>query len=103
MPGGDRTGPRGEGPRTGRNLGFCAGYSVPGHMNAPGRGCGFGRGWRHRRFWRRDYPYPEVPPPTVAPPVEWYPRDEKAYLEEMMGQLEDQLKQIKARLKELEK
>ncbi len=45
MPRGDGTGPLGQGPRTGRGMGFCAGYSAPGYMNA-----GFGR--RFRRFGR---------------------------------------------------
>ncbi len=54
MPGGDRTGPAGLGPMTGRAAGFCAGYGVPGYMNpvgggfwGGGRGRGGGRGWRH--------------------------------------------------------
>lgn len=60
MPGGDRTGPVGMGPRTGRGMGLCGGYGTPGYANA-GRGRGFfgrgrgggggggggGRGWRH--------------------------------------------------------
>ena len=33
MPGGNRTGPAGMGPMTGRAAGLCAGYSVPGYMN----------------------------------------------------------------------
>ncbi len=46
MPGGDRTGPWGAGPRTGRAAGFCAGYEVPGAMNpAVGRGLGLGGRW----------------------------------------------------------
>ena len=49
MPGGDRTGPMGGGPRTGRALGYCSGYDAPGFTHpAPGqglgRGGGFGRG-----------------------------------------------------------
>jgi hypothetical protein len=45
MPRGDRTGPAGLGPMTGRGAGYCAGYPVPGFMNpAWGRGGG-GRGW----------------------------------------------------------
>ncbi|MCL7454966.1 MAG: DUF5320 domain-containing protein, partial [Anaerolineae bacterium] len=41
MPAGDRTGPRGMGPRTGRAAGYCAGYSAPGWANpGPGRGLG---------------------------------------------------------------
>jgi len=46
MPLGDRTGPLGLGPMTGRAAGFCAGYPVPGYLNPiPGRGWfGVGRG-----------------------------------------------------------
>jgi hypothetical protein len=43
MPGGDRTGPMGTGPMTGRGMGYCAGFPVPGFMNRPGW-FGFGRG-----------------------------------------------------------
>lgn len=57
MPGGDRTGPAGLGPMTGRAAGYCAGYAVPGFANpAPGRGFGgrgrgLGGGGRGRRNW----------------------------------------------------
>ena len=47
MPGGNGTGPGGLGPMTGRGVGFCAGYSVPGYANpvgGRGYGMGFGRG-----------------------------------------------------------
>lgn len=44
MPRGDRTGPWGQGPKTGRGAGFCSGNSVPGFMNRFGGW--FGRGWR---------------------------------------------------------
>lgn len=37
MPRGDRTGPAGMGPRTGRAAGYCAGYSTPGYTRAMGR------------------------------------------------------------------
>jgi hypothetical protein len=57
MPGGDRTGPRGFGPMTGRRAGYCAGYDRPGFDNPhPGYGVrysgsyggrGGGHGWRH--------------------------------------------------------
>jgi hypothetical protein len=36
MPRGDRTGPAGMGPMTGRAAGYCSGYSTPGYMNAYG-------------------------------------------------------------------
>jgi hypothetical protein len=60
MPGGDHTGPLGQGPRTGRAAGYCAGHDMPGYMNSfpdsgyrgwrrggGGRG-GRGYGWRRR-------------------------------------------------------
>lgn len=54
MPRGDRTGPMGMGPLTGRGAGFCAGSRGPlfGRFfrGGYGRGAGFGgggRGWRH--------------------------------------------------------
>jgi hypothetical protein len=43
MPAGNRTGPWGLGPRTGRGLGYCSGYRAPGFV-FPGAGLGFGRG-----------------------------------------------------------
>jgi hypothetical protein len=58
MPRGNRTGPAGMGPMTGRGLGYCAGYGAPGYANpAPGFGLGRdpdwrggGRGWRHQYY-----------------------------------------------------
>lgn len=58
MPGGDRTGPLGLGPMTGRAAGYCAGLSVPGYANplcgrgfwGGGRGRGGGRGLRCRLY-----------------------------------------------------
>ncbi|MGQ9635654.1 MAG: DUF5320 domain-containing protein, partial [Bryobacteraceae bacterium] len=53
MPFGDRTGPLGQGPRTGRGAGLCGGSAAPGNMNPTrgrgfgGRGGGGGRGWRN--------------------------------------------------------
>jgi len=44
MPRGDRTGPMGFGPMTGRGMGYCAGNPGPGFM-VPGPGLGFGRGF----------------------------------------------------------
>ena len=76
MPRGDRTGPAGQGPRTGRGIGYCVGNEYPGYMSpdvvgeflgrvrgffgrgggggsiSSGRGRGrgvFGRGVRRRR------------------------------------------------------
>ncbi|MBN2610664.1 MAG: DUF5320 domain-containing protein [Bacteroidales bacterium] len=48
MPAGDRTGPMGQGSRTGRALGLCTGYDSPGYTKGfgggMGRGFGSGRG-----------------------------------------------------------
>jgi hypothetical protein len=53
MPGGDRTGPAGMGPMTGRSAGYCAGYPEPGYAGfAFKRGFGFGRGRGGGRGWR---------------------------------------------------
>jgi hypothetical protein len=44
MPRGDRTGPLGQGPGTGRGAGYCGGSADPGFANpAAGRGLGNGR------------------------------------------------------------
>ena len=47
MPGGDQTGPQGDGPKTGRGLGYCTDHDQPGYA-APqqGQGYGFQRGSR---------------------------------------------------------
>jgi hypothetical protein len=113
MPGGDRTGPLGLGPRTGRALGYCAGSDVPGYAHPGfGRGFGFGRGrgrgygrgfWgRGRGFWGRGrypYPAPYYPEPYIEPSRE----EEKAYLEDMIKGLEEEMKLIRERLQELSK
>jgi hypothetical protein len=53
MPRGDRTGPAGMGPMTGRGAGYCAGYSTPGYMNPYG-----GRASAGAPFWGAGrYPY----------------------------------------------
>lgn len=54
MPRGDRTGPIGQGPRSGRGAGDCAGSNMPGFMSGgrgfgPGRGFGAGRGMGYGR------------------------------------------------------
>ncbi len=110
MPGGDRTGPWGLGSRTGRAAGYCAGFTAPGYAYpcgrgfGRGRGRGFGRGFRGRGrgfWWRGAYPDPASyyldrnPEPSKE--------DETAYLENMVKELEDEMKTIQARLQELSK
>jgi hypothetical protein len=58
MPAGDGTGPRGEGPLTGRAMGSCNGFPSGGYTSAPGRGGGgsfFGRRGGGRGFRNRFY------------------------------------------------
>jgi len=62
MPRGDRTGPQGEGPMTGRQLGYGAGYESPGYTKGGGRGMGRGfwsRGFGRGFFWSRQPAAPE--------------------------------------------
>ena len=56
MPGGDRTGPMGQGPLTGRGLGNCLAYGIPAIAGAVaafgfGRRRGFGRGFGRAMGW----------------------------------------------------
>ena len=69
MPRGDRTGPWGLGPRTGRAAGYCAGYPVPGFMNPiPGYGHEFGRGYG-RGWWGYPPQYPYAYPQQYQYPL----------------------------------
>ena len=114
MPGGDRTGPMGLGPRTGRGAGYCSGSSTPGYLNpGPGLGRGFGRGrglgrgfWgRGRGFWGRGF-YDNYYRPLSYDPVK-YPQptkeEEKSYLEDTVKDLEEDIKNLRNRIQELSK
>jgi hypothetical protein len=93
MPGGDRTGPSGQGPMTGRGMGYCAGFNVPGFMN-PGFGRGFGRG---RGFaWRARATQAVMPVQEVITE-----KQEKQYLEEDLKVLKQEMEDVQKRLKEL--
>jgi len=105
MPAGDGTGPLGLGPMTGRGMGYCAGYGVPGFANPWPRwgfGWGRGRGWRWW-YWATGLPgwarfgfYRGVAPWLSA-------EDELAFLKNQARLLEQQLKTISQRIEELEK
>jgi len=106
MPRGDRTGPMGSGPMTGRGMGFCAGSTGPGFMSPGpsygfGRGRGFGRefGLGRGRGWRHLYPQ-ATPYSTFQPFTE---EQEMDALEEQAKILEDELNQLKKRQIELKK
>jgi len=109
MPFGDRTGPLGRGPRTGRGAGYCSGYPVPGFLN-PTPGFGFwgrGRGWRHM-FWATGLPgwarfgYPPAPGYGFFP-AQPTSDDEKEILKEQAEDLKRALAEIEKRLQELGK
>lgn len=51
MPFGDKTGPQGNGPMTGRGAGMCAGYPQAGFMGQRGRGGCCGNGRFGKRQW----------------------------------------------------
>lgn len=111
MPAGDRTGPFGAGPMTGRGVGLCGGSGMPGHMNrrsggwycrGAGRG-GRGRGFRHWFYatgipgWFRfgGSPYASVPSYTGD--------DEVKILKEQADYFKRALDDVSARISELQK
>lgn len=127
MPRGDRTGPAGMGPMTGRGAGYCAGFNRPGYANpavagggAFGRGAGRGGG-RGRRNWyyqtgmpgwsRAANGMPAYGSPAPAgggyvPGQAGYgepsPEDELQMLRQQSEALSQQLEQINQRITELE-
>jgi len=116
MPFGDRTGPFGLGPRSGRAMGYCAGFQVAGPVNPvpgrswPGFGRGLGRGWfgggrgcgngfRSTGLpgWARaGYGYPSSGPEFTA-------KDEIDVLQDRADLLKKQLENIQNRISTLEK
>jgi len=110
MPRGNRTGPQGLGPMTGRGAGFCAGFRMPGFANALfGRGAGGGRqafggggrGWRNWFYatglpgWMRLGGYAgqySQPDPDL----------EKQALRNQADVLQNELDSIRKRLEEIE-
>ena len=116
MPRGDRTGPGGMGPMTGRAGGYCAGFGMPGSANffsgrsagmGFGRGRGGGRGRRNMFYatgqpgWMRfgGYSAPEGYP--VMPPNR-DPEMEKAALRNQAAAMQSELDMIRKRLAEID-
>jgi hypothetical protein len=106
MPGGDRTGPAGLGPMTGRAAGFCSGYAVPGYANFSGRGMGMGmgrgrgRGFRNMYYatglpaWARYNSYNTTAPVTAE--------QESEILKNQLKIMQDNMDAINKRISELE-
>lgn len=110
MPRGDRTGPNGAGPLTGRGEGYCAGYNIPGYANLAGRLSTFcfgrGSGGRGRGF--RHWFYATGLPGWIrfgfnAPPYNYSRDDEKTLLKQQVEYLTSTIENINKRLAELEK
>jgi hypothetical protein len=115
MPRGNRTGPMGMGPMTGRGAGYCAGFGAHGFMNPMtgrgaglgfgrgrcGRGVGFGvggRGWRHW-FYATDLPgWMRFGGQSLAA----NPEAEKQNLKAQADFLQSELDRIKTRLNEMD-
>lgn len=122
MPRGDRTGPAGMGPMTGRAAGYCAGYSAPGFMNPIGfrgySGRGGGRGWRHWYYatgvpgWARaglSYPAqsgfvgPNVPYTAQGVTAEQELqglKQEAEYFQNALGEIKKRIEQLEVESKE---
>lgn len=114
MPFGDRTGPQGLGPRTGRGAGYCSGFSGPGFMNpAAGRGFygfgrGRGRGWRNC-YWatgmpgwaRGGYGFSRFAPGFTAEEEMGILRDEAEYLKQQLNEVQNRMSTLeKSRTKQ---
>jgi len=124
MPGGDGTGPQGQGPMTGRAAGYCAGYPTPGYANpiyGRGRGFGFGRGFgrgRGRgRGWGRGFGWGAAYPYAYGYPNQGYPyggyapypyggeitpKEEAQMLKEQAKAMQDEIDAMNKHIKELE-
>lgn len=88
MPFFDGTGPRGQGPMTGRGMGPCGGSYGFGRRGWFGRGRGYGRGWGYGPGFLSNF---RAPTKT----------EEREYLEEYKKDLEAELASVEKELKDL--
>ncbi|MCK9997124.1 MAG: DUF5320 domain-containing protein [Candidatus Krumholzibacteria bacterium] len=116
MPRGDKRGPNGMGPMTGRGLGFCAGYDSPGFSSdAPprggagyGRGNGFGRGggmgfghgfgYGRGRGFGRGWGYNQYAAPGFDVDPSYDPGDRRPDLTAELAALKEQVKVLEERI-----
>lgn len=112
MPAGDRTGPTGPGPGSGRAFGYCYGFDSPGYTKGPGRGMGrgfgFGRGMGRGRGFGRGWGWGFAAPyQGNMPGYPWRSamnkEDEIKHLKSEADALKRSQKEIEKRLGELEK
>ena len=103
MPGGNRTGPVGTGPMTGRRAGFCAGFAIPGFANNNmGRGSGLGRGGGRSWYTGRSAEAAFANSWGIVQPGNPNDVEEIEFLQNRSKQLKQELKQIQKRLEVLE-
>ena len=126
MPRGDRSGPDGAGPMTGRRMGYCARLDAPGYVRTGGgygggrgrnmRGRG-GRGMMRRRgagygAWGPGWDayggvpagaYPGVPPVVPVSVRPLTPGEETEALKAQAEYLEEALKDVQRRLNDMQK
>lgn len=114
MPGGDRTGPMGMGPRTGRGAGFCGGARAPGFasrgLGAGAFGGGRGRGGRGRRNmfyatgltgWQRAAMDAAEPPAATQPQPQEAVQQELEAIKTQAEATAASLDQIRRRIEEI--
>lgn len=110
MPRGDRTGPEGMGPMTGRGAGYCAGNAVPGFNNPGvgrggfiGGGRGRGRGFRNQYYatgmtgWQRNM----AGAPGAFPLPAAGEGERVSMLREQIRNMEQALENLRAQIAEL--
>ena len=109
MPFGDRTGPTGMGPRTGRGFGYCRGYNYPDYVLGPGFGRGFARGFGRgfgRGFnWRVGLgtEFGSFAGYGFHLPYGDSPEEEKDYLKNRISEMEKTIEILKKRMSEIDK
>ena len=109
MPRGDGTGPMGFGPMSGRAMGYCAGFNVPGYLNPNlgrfglerglGRGRWFGSGCNRAPYLGAAYGY--GPYLGVSPQIS--KEDEISLLKQQAEYFKQAMDDINNRLSVLEK
>lgn len=92
MPRGDRTGPEGMGPMTGRGMGNCAGYPARGIGRRGGfyrMGMAFRHGWRRwgRLGWNWE---PEIDPVEEK---DWL-QQEESYLKKQLDEVQNRIAKL---------
>ncbi len=104
MPRGDKTGPQGAGPMTGRRLGLCVGNDRPGFDTGSrsfghgyGQGFGRGNGWRGQTGYGQRHAYGRFSDDEVQGV------SKKTLLENDVRILQEQLASIEKQLSEISK